>query len=74
MNRKLKNSGKDLLFQAILSLEDLDECYAFFEDVCTIAELKSLSQRLQVAVMLRQKKTYTEICDATGQPLPRIRG
>lgn len=66
MTRKMKNSGKDMLFNAILSLQNLDECYAFFEDICTIAELNSLAQRLQVAMMLRKKKTYTEICERTG--------
>ena len=66
MNRKLKDSDTDLLFKAILSLRDEQECYDFFEDICTIAEIKSLAQRLHVARMLRQKKTYTEICDTTG--------
>ncbi len=66
MNRKLKDSDTDLLFKAILCLRDEQECYDFFEDICTIAEIKSLAQRLHVARMLRQKKTYTEICDTTG--------
>ncbi len=66
MNEKLKDSAMDLLFAAILSLEDIKECYAFFEDICTVAEMKSLAQRLHVAVMLRQGRTYAEICDATG--------
>ena len=66
MNEKLKDSATDLLFAAILSLKDVKECYAFFEDICTVAELKSLAQRLHVAIMLRQGQTYTEICDATG--------
>jgi len=66
MNRKLKDSDTDLLFKAILSLHDEQECYDFFEDICTIAEIKSLAQRLHIARMLRQKKTYTEICDTTG--------
>ncbi|MEA4888224.1 MAG: YerC/YecD family TrpR-related protein [Clostridiaceae bacterium] len=66
MNDKLKDETTDLLFKAILSLKTVDECYAFFEDICTVAELKSLAQRLHVAMMLRQGKTYTEICDTTG--------
>lgn len=66
MNGKLRDESTDMLFQGILSLDSLDECYAFFEDICTIAEIKSLAQRLQVAVMLRGGKTYTEICDLTG--------
>lgn len=66
MNGKLRDAGTDRLFQGILCLRDLDECYAFFEDICTIAEVKSLAQRLQVAGMLREKKTYADICEATG--------
>ncbi|NLC85169.1 MAG: hypothetical protein GX749_08855 [Ruminococcaceae bacterium] len=66
MNDKLKDQATDLLFEAILSLQNPTECYAFFEDICTIAELKSLAQRLHVAVMLSRGSTYTEICEATG--------
>ena len=66
MNRKIKDDDTDLLVQAILSLQTEQECYDFFEDICTVAEIKSLAQRLHVARMLREKKTYTEICDATG--------
>ena len=66
MNRKIKDDDTDLLVQAILCLQTEQECYDFFEDICTVAEIKSLAQRLHVARMLRQKKTYTEICDATG--------
>jgi len=56
----------DRLFQAILSLESLEECYAFFEDLCTINELNSLAQRLEVARMLRDGRTYTSIEEETG--------
>lgn len=56
----------DLLFEAILKLENIEECYKFFEDVATINELKALSQRIQVAKMLKEKKIYTEIADTTG--------
>lgn len=66
MNRKLKDPGTDLLFKAVLSLRTEQECYDFFEDICTVAEIKSLAQRLHVAMMLRQGSTYTEICDTTG--------
>lgn len=65
MNDKLKDPIKDLFFQAVLNLENIDECYSFFEDVCTIAELKSIAQRLQVAIMLKHGETYSEICDHT---------
>ena len=66
MNEKLKEPATDLLFSAILNLRDIDECYAFFEDICTVAEIKSLAQRLHVAVMLHKGCTYTDICETTG--------
>lgn len=66
MNKKIKNEAVDSLFQAILALENKDECYAFFEDLCTVNELLSLSQRYEVARMLRDKKTYLEIAEKTG--------
>ncbi len=66
MKQKFKDSDTQFLYQAVLSLQDESECDRFFEDLCTIAEIKSLAQRLQVARMLRQKNTYTEICDTTG--------
>lgn len=56
MNSKLKNSDTDFLFKAILSLENEEECYRFFEDLCTSPELKAMSQRLVVAKMLTEKK------------------
>ncbi|MCD8222094.1 MAG: YerC/YecD family TrpR-related protein [Clostridiales bacterium] len=66
MNKKLKTEAVDHLFDAILTLETREECYAFFEDVCTINELMSLSQRYEVARMLREKRTYLEIAEITG--------
>lgn len=66
VNEKLKNSQTDYLFKAILSLKDQQECYAFFEDLCTVTELKGLSQRLEVARLLRQGITYAEIAEKTG--------
>ena len=66
MNKKIKTKAVDHLFQAVLSLESIEECYAFFEDVCTVNELLSLSQRYEVAKMLREKKTYLEIAEQTG--------
>lgn len=66
MNKKLKSEAVDALFDAILSLKDRDECYKFFEDLCTVNELLSLSQRFDVAAMLREHKTYLEIADKTG--------
>lgn len=56
----------DMLFKAVLELENIDECYKFFEDIATITELKAISQRIQVAKMLKEKKVYTEIAEVTG--------
>lgn len=66
MEKKLKDKNTDLFFDAILHLETIDECYDFFEDLCTVNELKSISQRIVVAKMLREKKVYSEIVDETG--------
>lgn len=66
MNSKIKTDAVDHLFQAILTLKTPEECYTFFEDVCTVNELLSLSQRYEVASMLREKKTYLEIAEKTG--------
>ncbi len=66
MNSKLKNDQTDFLFDAILSLKTKEDCYRFFEDLCTSAELKAMSQRLVVAKMLTEKKVYTEIVKETG--------
>ena len=66
MSKKIRTEAVDYLFSAILSLKDKEECYTFFEDICTINELLSLSQRFEVAKMLREKKTYLEIADKTG--------
>ncbi|MBE3585708.1 MAG: helix-turn-helix domain-containing protein [Thermoanaerobacter sp.] len=63
---KLKDPSLDELFQAILTLRDVDECYQFFEDICTVAELKAMAQRLAVAKMLQENRTYTEIATQTG--------
>lgn len=66
MNKKIRNEAVDHLFDAILCLKDREECYTFFEDVCTVNELLSLSQRFDVAKMLRDQKTYLEIAEKTG--------
>ena len=66
MNPKIKTDAVDHLFDAILQIKDRDECYIFFEDICTINELLSLSQRFEVATMLRERKTYLEIAEKTG--------
>lgn len=64
-NLNFKND-LDMLFEAVLKLENMEECYKFFEDIATINELKAISQRIQVAKMLREKKIYTEIAEKTG--------
>ena len=66
MSKNLRTEAVDHLFDAILCLKDKEECYTFFEDICTINELLSLSQRFEVAKMLREHKTYLEIAEKTG--------
>ncbi len=66
MNRKLKTEAVDSLFDAVLCLKTREECYSFFEDLCTVNELLSLSQRFEVASMLKKQKTYLEIAERTG--------
>lgn len=63
---KLRGRELDQLFQSILSLNDLEECYRFFDDLCTVNEIQSLAQRLEVARMLREGKTYHKIETETG--------
>ena len=62
----IKSEGADLFFNAILTLETLDECYDFFQDICTEQEIKAISQRFLVAKMLDEKKVYSEIVSSTG--------
>lgn len=66
MNDKLKDLNLDFLFRAILSLKTAEECYKFFEDLCTIQELRSLSQRIHVAKMLSEQRVYSDIVAQTG--------
>ena len=66
MNSKIKTEAVDSLFDAILTLQTREECYSFLEDLCTVNELLSLSQRFEVASMLKKKKTYLEIAEKTG--------
>ena len=66
MNKKIKTEAVDSLFDAILCLKDKEECYSFFEDLCTVNELLSLSQHFEVAAMLKNHKTYLEIAEKTG--------
>lgn len=66
MNTKLKEMNVEYLFKAILSLETMEECYNFFDDLCTVPELKALSQRLEVAKMLSEGSVYSDIVSKTG--------
>ena len=64
--KSLHNEKTDALFQAILSLESIGECYAFFDDLCTIKELTAMVQRYEVADLLNQGHTFNEISEQTG--------
>ena len=66
MNDKLRSEALDNLFEAILALDTREECYAFFEDLCTVPELKAISQRYHVANLLLQNKVYNDIVKETG--------
>jgi TrpR-related protein YerC/YecD len=66
LNSKIKSKETDLLFNAILSLKNEEECYQFFEDLCTVNELKAMSQRLVVAKMLSEGRVYSDIVEVTG--------
>lgn len=66
MGKKIKTDAAKKLFQAVLTLKTEEECFTFFEDLCTVNELESLAQRFEVAEMLRDKKTYLEVAEKTG--------
>lgn len=66
MLSKLHDENIEFLFKAILKLETMEECYNFFEDLCTVTELKSISQRIVVARMLSEKRVYSDIVNETG--------
>ena len=63
---KIRNKQTDLLMKAVLALKNEEDAYRFFEDLCTIPEIKSISQRLEVAYLLDKKETYQKIADETG--------
>lgn len=65
-NPKLRDELSEQLCEAVLALSSVEECYQFFEDICTVSELKALSQRLEVARMLDAKHTYDDIVARTG--------
>ncbi len=66
MGRDIRTKAVDSFFKAVLTLRDQEECYCFFEDVCTVNELMSISQRYEVACMLKEGRTYNEIAELTG--------
>lgn len=66
MDKLSENKNVDFLFEAILSLQSKEECYDFFEDLCTVQELQTLSQRIAVAKMLSEKRVYKDIVNETG--------
>lgn len=66
MGKSVRTEAVNELFEAVLTLKDKEECFAFFEDVCTVNELLSLAQRFEVAKMLKDKKTYMEVAEKTG--------
>lgn len=66
MNPKIKDEHTDRLVHAILSLQTPEECYDFFEDLCTVSELLGMSRRLFAAKLLRENVNYTEICQQSG--------
>lgn len=66
MGKTLKTEEVDRLFQGILSMQTIEECYQLFEDLCTVTELQSIAQRFEVATLLKEKVTYVEIAEKTG--------
>lgn len=63
---KIKNEQTDGFFEAVLQLKNMEECYRFFEDICTVKEIQAIAQRLEVVKLLVQNKTYHEIEEETG--------
>ena len=66
MNSKIKSEEMDRLFQAILTLQNEQECYAFFEDLCTVREIRDMSHRLEIACLLDQGMSYQQVAETTG--------
>lgn len=66
MNQKIRNEMTDRLFTYILSLENVEECYQLFEDLCTVNEINAMAQRMEVAIMLSEGRTYVDIAEKTG--------
>ena len=71
MTKKAKENS-DLLYESILTLRDLDECKRFFEDLCTVAELRAMEQRFEVALLLNDGMIYNDILERTGATISRV--
>jgi len=69
---RMKGKDTDRLFEAILTLETVDECYKFFEDICTVKEIQDISQRLKAAAMLKNGENYTVVSRETGMSTATI--
>ena len=70
--KEINDERIDTLFKAVLELKTVDECRRFFTDLCTISELKSMSQRMEVALMLKDKNIYTDIATKTTAASYRV--
>lgn len=66
MESRIKDQNTDFLFECILKLKNMEDCYAFFEDLCTVQEIKTMAQRIVVAKLLSEKRVYSEIVAETG--------
>ena len=66
MSKFLDKPSSDILYEAIVSLRDVEECKKFFQDLCTVSELKAMEQRMEVAMLLDQGLIYSEILERTG--------
>ena len=66
MNKRIKTERSDEMYKAVLTLESIEECRKFFDDLCSVTELQAMEQRFQVAVLLHQGLSYNEILERTG--------
>ena len=66
MNEKLKNENTANLFKAVMNIDSIEDCYDFFDDLCTVSEIKAMAQRFEVAIMLKDKCVYADIVAKTG--------
>lgn len=64
--QSIKSPSLDRLFEIILDLNDVDECYKFFEDLCTVKEIRDMAQRFDTAILLDENKNYQQIIDEVG--------